>query len=213
MGDPMNWIVWIGVLATIAQTVVYITVTFRRTEGALFSEATAPVEVPKKVQRYFLAMAFLTLVSWGAIGFDYLSRTPPPPAAIVNYGFDGQDQFHGIVQFRNWLDYQHLKAILITRTLWADRDRMTDTWIAKSIPYTIDGPQIVLVTINKAQMRFAANQGNFIEYTLAVIPSDVSPDQVLTLSDIAKLGGKILAVNGQGGIPGGPVPDVPLKQN
>jgi hypothetical protein len=212
MGDLMNWVVGIGVLATIIQTIVYIFATFRGTEGALFSEAAAPVEVPKKVRRYFLAMALLTLVSWGAVAFDYLTRTPPPVAAIMNYGFDAQDQFHAVVMFRNWLDFQHSKAILVTRTSWADRDRMTDTWIAKSIPYTIDGPQMVLVTINKNQMRFAANQGNYIEYTLAVIPSDVSPDQVLTLSDIAKLGGKILAVSGQGGIPGGN-PNMPPKQN
>jgi len=209
MGDFMNWIVVVGVLATIIQTVVYLAVTFRPTETALFSDHAAPIQVPNRIRLYFAGMGLLTLISWAAIGFDYFTRPPLAPAVLIDYGFDGNNQFHGIARLRHWPDFEHYKAILITRTAFADRDRMTDTWIAKSVPYTINGPEIVMVAINKTTMRFAANQGNFIEYNFAVIPPDISPDQILTLGDVARLGGKILAENGQGGIPGGPLPDVP----
>jgi hypothetical protein len=63
-----------------------------------------------------------------------------PEAQIVDYGIDGPQQFHALATLRNWQQYKDYRCILITRTSIADRNRMTDDWIAKSIPYTIDGP-------------------------------------------------------------------------
>lgn len=149
----------IGVLATVTQTIVYLAITFRRTEGILFDERAAPVQVPKRVRVYFFGMGLLTLISWLAVGFDYFTRPPLASAVLIDYGFDGNNQFHAVARFRNWTDYEHYKGVLITRTNFADRDRMTDNWIAKSVPYTISAAEIVMVTINKGTMRFAANQG------------------------------------------------------
>jgi len=70
--------------------------------------------------------------------------------------------------------------------------------IAKSIPYTIDGPVLSLLSINKGAMRFVANQTNTVEYDFAVMPPEIGPEQIRMLGDVARLGGKILASNTQG---------------
>lgn len=75
---------------------------------------------------------------------------------------------------------------------------MTDDWIAKSIPYTIDGPVLRMIAITNNQMHLANGALNFVEYNFIVLPSDKAPEQIRMLGDVAKLGGKILAVMGQG---------------
>ena len=117
---------------------------------------------------------------------------------IVNYGLDGPQQFHAIVNIKNWQEYRKYKGILVMRTSFADRDRMTDDWIAKSIPYTIDGPMLTLVTKTNNQMRFNIGIVNEVEYNFVIIPDDKVPEQVRMLGDVEKLGGKILATAAQG---------------
>jgi hypothetical protein len=112
-----------------------------------------------------------------------------PEAQIIDYGIDGPQQFHAMVVLKNWQEYKDYKGILITRTAFANRDRMTDDWIAKSIPYTIDGPVLRTVAITNNQMRFI-NGLNPVEYTFVVLPSDKAPEQIRMLGDVAKLGGE-----------------------
>jgi hypothetical protein len=121
-----------------------------------------------------------------------------PEAQIVNYGVDGPQQFHAIVNIRNWPDYKDYKGVLITRTAYADRDRMTDDWIAKSIAYPIDAPTLTLVAIRDNQMRFVGEANNLVEYNFVILPYDKAPEQIRMLGDVEKLGGKILAVADQG---------------
>lgn len=119
-------------------------------------------------------------------------------AQIVNYGVDGPQQFHAVVKIRNWPDYKDYKGVLITRTAYADRDRMTDDWIAKSIAYAIDAPTLTLVAIRNNQMRFVGEANNLVEYNFIILPYDKAPEQIRTLGDVEMLGGKILAVADQG---------------
>ena len=150
-----------------------------------------------------LVIGLFMVLTWAAVAFNYYSRPPVSPAQFVSYGLVGQNQFQGVVQFHNWSDYKNYKAILITRTIFSDRDRMTDPWIAKSIPYTIDGPALALLTISKGeQMRFASEQNNLIEYNFAVLPANILPEQIISLSDVAKVGGQILTVAALGGVLG-----------
>jgi hypothetical protein len=78
-----------------------------------------------------------------------------PEAQIIDYGLDGENSFHAVVVIKNWQQYKDYKSVLITHTAFADRDRMTDYWIAKSIAYTIDGSVIRMVTRSNNQMHFA----------------------------------------------------------
>jgi len=100
------------------------------------------------------------------------------------------NQFHGIVQLTDWKDYKDRKAVLITRTIFGDRDRLSGGWIAKSIPYTIEGPVVSMVTINDNQMRFVSGVKNRFEYIFAVIPSDIATSQIRNPGAVARLRGK-----------------------
>jgi hypothetical protein len=119
-------------------------------------------------------------------------------AQIMNYGVDGPQQYHAIVNLRNWPDYKDYKGVLITRTAYADRDRMTDDWIAKSIAYPIDAPTLTLVAMRDNQMRFVGEANKLVEYNFVILPYDKAPGQIRMLGDVEKLGGKILAVADQG---------------
>jgi hypothetical protein len=127
-----------------------------------------------------------------------------PEAQIVSYGVDGSDRFHAIVALKNWEKYKDYHGVLVTRTAFADRDRMTDDWIAKSIPYTIDGQILTMIAITNKQMRFVSGV-NAVEYDFIVLPSDKAPEQIRMLGDVDKLGGKILAQSYQT-IPNNPPP-------
>ena len=52
----------------------------------------------------------------------------------MNYGVDGPQQYHAIVNLRNWPDYKDYKGVLITRTAYADRDRMTHPGSLRALP-------------------------------------------------------------------------------
>jgi hypothetical protein len=155
----------------------------------------------KPPRRPIFIIGTLMLLTWAAVGVDIYTRPAIKfaDAQIANYGMDGPDTFHAIVQLRNWVEHKTEKALLITRTIFSDKDRMTDEWIAKSVAYTIDGDTLTLVTVNKANMRFALNAGNLVEFNFVVIPGNVSPDQIHSLSDVLRLGGQILANSIQGG--------------
>jgi hypothetical protein len=75
---------------------------------------------------------------------------------------------------------------------------MDDDWIAKSIAYTINADTITMVAVTDRQMRFTPGITNFIEYNFIVLPSEDSPEQIRNLGDVARLGGKIMAVMSQG---------------
>jgi hypothetical protein len=165
----------------------------------------------------FWIVLFAMCVATGTTGADLYQRyfirptaqIVQPKVRIVNYGIDGPQQFHAIVEIPNWQEYKDFKGVLITRVQYGDRDRMNDDWIAKSIAYTMDGPTLTTVAITKEQMRFALGMLNMIEYTFVVIPSDKAPEQIRMLGDVAKLGGKILSTVGQG-VPIAPAPPVPV---
>jgi len=192
---------YIGVVGTLV-CAVYAAVGYHRPKGTAVDKLD-PVPQDRSLLRSPWIPVLCVVLTWAAVAFDYFTRPAIADAALINYGIDPSDvpgtmKFHGIVQLRNWTNYKDQKALLIIRTIFGDKDRMTDTWIAKSVLYTIDGPALGLVTIDKDSMRFAPNQMNMVEYDFAVLPPDITPDQIRMLSDIPRLGGKILAVNAQG---------------
>jgi hypothetical protein len=159
----------------------------------------------KQPKRPIVIVGTFMLLTWAAVAANYFSRPAIPTAQILLFGTNGPQQFQAIVQLRHWEDYRNFKGFLITRTIYADRDRMTDDWIAKSVPYTIDGQTLHMVAITNNQMRFSPGKTNFVEYNFVVIPSERRADQIRTLGDVPQLGGQILAVVEQG-IPVDPNP-------
>ena len=59
---------------------------------------------------------------------------------------------------------------------------MTDDWIAKSIPYTINGPSLVMALVSNGTMRYGISRPNLIEFNFVVSPDKISPDQIRTLA-------------------------------
>jgi hypothetical protein len=174
---------WIFLAVSIAQLVV----------GVLALKSGSQTQPKRPV----LIVGLLMLLTWAAVGWDYFSRPEVPEAQILRYDSKGQ-QFHAVVLLRKWQDYKNDNGMLITRTIFVDRDRMTDDWIAKSIAYTIDGQTLNMIAVTNNQMRFKTGETNFIEFNFVVIPSDKRPEQVRTLSDVSRLGGEILTMEVQG---------------
>jgi hypothetical protein len=171
--------------------------------GYFFFRAPVPPLPPSTSQTAAVAAKFPPAPSADEIADAIIRKLPKQApggaeAQIVNYGVDGPQQFHAIVNIRNWPDYKDYKGVLITRTAYADRDRMTDDWIAKSIAYAIDAPTLTLVAIRNNQMRFVNEANKFVEYNFVILPFGRAPEQIRTLGDVEKLGGKILAVADQG---------------
>jgi len=174
-----------------------------------FHKDRAAAEAENRIQkRPIFIIASMMLLTWAAVAFDIYSRPSLPAAFFINYGVTGPKEFMGIVLLNNWQDYSSKKAVLITRTIYANRDRLEDDWIAKSIPYTIEGP-VVSMSITEGQMRFSPGLVNYVEYNFALLPPNISVNQIRTLGDVARLGGKVLATNAQGF----PVPNVEPAPN
>jgi hypothetical protein len=182
---------WFFLAVGVAQ-VLYAALTYHQDRRAVVENNPA-----KQPRRPLFLIAGFTILTWAAVAFDYFTRPDFPPAQILTYGIDGPQQFHIDVQFRRWEDLKNERAMLITRVAYADKDRMTDEWIAKSTPYTIEGPQLRLVAITHTEMRFASGALNPVEYNLAVLPSSVRPEQIKSLGDVPQLGGKVLATSTQ----------------
>lgn len=161
---------------------------------------------PAKQPRRLLALIMgCMILTWAAVAVDYLNRPVIPPAAFLLYGTGSEPgQFRAQVQFTRWEEFKGEKAMLITHVQYADRDRMTDDWIAKSITYTIDGPQLGLLAVTHNEMRFAGGVPNAIEYDLVILPASIRPEQIKTLSNVPQLGGKILTTTVQT-VPGPPL--------
>lgn len=102
------------------------------------------------------------------------------------------------------------KALLIVLTAWPNIDIMTDQAIAKSIAYTIPDNAFVMA-IPRPRIRVRDHPGpEDVNFYLAVIPNDVSPDEITKLTDVAHVGGKLLEARGvtimANGIPQGQQP-------
>ena len=79
---------------------------------------------------------------------------------------------------------------------------MTDTAIEHSPAFTITGDPIILALILPTPHHLrvtppasASNSGSFdilMDFTLAIIPNNFSPEQIRSLSDVETVGGKIV---------------------
>jgi hypothetical protein len=108
------------------------------------------------------------------------------------------------VNSRLLLDYKdHFKMILIMEVPYANIDRMTDTNIEKSALFTITDAETLDLAVRlptPPHLRVApplnSNIGDafdlLVNFTLVLIPTDLSPEQIRSLFDVQRLGGKII---------------------
>ena len=90
---------------------------------------------------------------------------------------------------------------MIVRFEYTNIDRMSDTGIEKSAPYTIDGKDMrmsVVGRLDPPHLRIEPKNPNVtIEYDVAILPKDISLDRVNSIADVERLGGRILSTNAQ----------------
>lgn len=148
----------------------------------------------------------LVLVGWGAVAVNYwvgnhspapiIPTTQPDPSKVFlqTWGMLPPATYQVTVNGAMIQQYKDkFKLVLVTRTQFSDIDRMTDTYLEKSQPYTIEDGLMVLAHPSSNKLRFLIDRPTAVEYDVAMIPAQFSPDQINTLQDIEKLGGRILA--------------------
>jgi len=147
-----------------------------------------------------LALAILVVLAWVAAGTDYYDRHYGSTAnaeLIGEYGWSVQNALYMTADGSKLSDYaDKYKLLFIARTSFSNVDRMTDPLIAKSISYTIT-PGPIALSILAPKLRANVGQMNMVEFDLVVLPNQFSPDQISTLADVQRLGGKILETRGK----------------
>ena len=109
------------------------------------------------------------------------------------------------VNSRRLRDYRDkFKMMMVLEVPYTNIDRMTDTSIAKSTTYTITGDLVTLAVPmssaphnlrvfpppnSKAGDTFSVQ----VNFNLVLIPNNLLPEQITSLADVERLGGKIVA--------------------
>ena len=137
-----------------------------------------------------LAMIFCGLLAWAPL------LVSERRAEITGYGIAGPLGFHVAIDGGAIEKYSNKnKLLLIVRFKYENIDRMSDAAIEKSVLYSIENKPIVMAvkgTIDPPKLRFSPNPQVAIEYNAAVIPETYSSENIKSLSDVSRIGGKIL---------------------
>ena len=97
------------------------------------------------------------------------------------------------------------RLVLLGQIIYGDVDSVTDTGIAKSVPYTITGNMINLefAVDYTTKLRLKSNGPNRLQLSLILVPKAVSVDQITSLESLRSVGAKVLS---QRGLNMGPIP-------
>jgi len=187
----VDWCVVIGTLCALG-TVVYAALERHFPKGAAMDGTPTPSR-----RALPIVLAFVACL---AVGFDFVDRHYYQHGerieAIRNYGYGPNNIFIEVdgKQIAEYADA--FKGLFVARTSFSNVDRMSDTVIAKSITYTIT-PDIMIFSIPNPKLRINSGQLNLVEFDLVVIPKDISPDHILSLADVQRLGGEIIVTRGK----------------
>jgi hypothetical protein len=107
------------------------------------------------------------------------------------------------VNSRSLVGYKDkFKMMLISKLLYTDIDKMTDTAIEKSSLFTITGDRTTIAVVaSTTHLRVVPPPNNKVgdvfdrvcDFSLVILPNNLSVDQIRSLSDVETLGGKIIA--------------------
>ena len=179
-------------------------------DGAISQSEHLRRHVPRLLKGY-VAFLPLGLLFVGGSAFAYQQLRPTDilalpkgaeigsPFGLVQAWGSNNDVFYMVVKTDSIETEKKLsKLVLIVRVPFSDIDKMTDTNIKKSQTYTIlDGFMTLAVPIsNGTPWRVPVDRPTPLEYDLVQLPFLYSADQIRSLSDVEKLGGKILASPG-----------------
>lgn len=148
-----------------------------------------------------IAMILFGAMAWAPL---LISRpTYEPPIELESYGLGPTVfTFHSEIDGKKLTKYKDANSLLlVVRLQYGNVDRMSDTFIDISSPYTIEPRAINLVfrgSTSPARLRIDPAFSNLsIEYNAIVIPKTLSADHIKTLADVERLGGNIIATSSQ----------------
>jgi hypothetical protein len=92
----------------------------------------------------------------------------------------------------------HVHLILVRRIQDNTVDEMEDTHIRKSPPFSMNEERLILEIPMSEDLLAQAFPDKNLRVSLVLLPNPLTPDEITKLSDVERLGGKILATNGIG---------------
>jgi hypothetical protein len=195
----MNWNLALTVLAVMlaAAQLIYAGLTYHQDRQAAMQPDPA-----RQPRRPIAIIASFMVLTWAAVAMDFYDRSTrqsPQMAVIQSYG-QLPGGFYTEVNTDPLMEYrENSKLLMIVRISYSDIDGMTDTAIEKSGAYTIVPHKLIMSAIlqPKYKLRVSKTQSNAIQYYCVLIPSRLSPELIASLSDIERLGGKIVDQRGQ----------------
>jgi hypothetical protein len=150
-----------------------------------------------------IAIAAYTLDVGDRLGLISLSETGD---LILLWGERG-DAWAMTVNSRRLWDYRDkFKMMMVLEVPHANIDRMTDTSIDKSTTFTITGDLVNLAvpipaTLHHLRVLPPSNSkvgdtfSEMVDFNLVLIPNNLLPEQITSLADVERLGGKIVATH------------------
>lgn len=144
-----------------------------------------------------IAIAAYTLDISDRLGWINLSTK----GEIVPLWGASNGTFQMAVQSQQFAEYKDtFKMMEILQIPYSDMDRMTDTNIEKSALFTIteQPTTVALRSTPHLRIRVPSNSKTgdivtvLVSYNLVLIPDSLSAEQIRSLSDVEKLGGKII---------------------
>ena len=154
-------------------------------------------QVPGHGRRDLLARWLPAALAILAVGFGYYDRHYNSLGSfqklILSWGISLPFSYYAVVDgsaIQN--EAYYFKLLLILRVPYAEKDPMTDTVIEKSELYTIEPQPIVLAHNSEHILKLLLNTATPITFTIGMIPVNISRDDIKSLSDINKVGGRIL---------------------
>lgn len=195
---------WVGVVAVI----VALASLYYQRRQTLMMQATRTGASANVSRLSWLNTGTVTLIVLVALAwtpwFLQQNYSIQPNATILDYGLTGQP-----FTFYARINTEPLKRLketyylaLIIRFQYANVDRMSDTAIDRSIQYTLDGSHIRMTVVGQTQpvaLRVDPSVSAVtIEYDAVLIPRSFSTEQIKSLNDIERVGGRILSTVAQG---------------
>jgi len=192
----MDWKFWLqAFLAGVAA--LYTVLTYHR-GGRTVSQGRPAMKRP------FVSIGILLLLTWAAIGFDYYDRHNGETGSSV--------QMLGVIQMWGVLPGNRAFVDIDTRSFTSvakdhylalgilvvdgQVDRLLDRTVEKSSPFFINGDRMSIEMIPSVTFLARLGSAGMVEYFLLLVPKNITLDQILSLSDVGVLGGRLLATGG-----------------
>jgi hypothetical protein len=118
---------------------------------------------------------------------------------IQSWGHTGNALYMTVNSRKLWDYKEKFKMMLVIEIPYSNVDRITDTAIDKSTAFTITGDAVNVAALLTSPTHLRPPNNNpsqisvMVEFNLVLIPNDLRPEQITSLADVQRLGGKIVA--------------------